>query len=252
MRVRGRPRYWIVAGAVLALYAVALVALFGRLDRISVLTMVNIDSYPARTKVTGCADPLVGKAGVQDFRTLILSQMGGGDDGLAVCKKIANGSGSFSDHADGRAWDWHVKASNASDRAKVNRVLNWLLRTDELGNRNAMARRIGITYIIWNHQIYRVSSDTSQWSPYTSTSDPHDTHVHFSFSVAGATRAHELVERARAAGLVAVRFDRHRPHLRVGTAAPVGRRLERRWSGHCRRLQHGQPPVLDARRDHHG
>lgn len=188
MRVRGRPRYWILAGAVLALYTVALVALFGRFDRIGVLTIVNIDSYPPRTKVTGCADPLVGRAGVREFQTLILTQVGGGDDGLALCKKIANGSGSFSDHADGRAWDWHVKASNKSDQAKVSRVLNWLLRTDELGNRNAMARRLGITYIIWNHQIYRVSSDTSQWSPYTSTGDPHDTHVHFSFSVSGAFR----------------------------------------------------------------
>ena len=82
MRVRGRPRYWIVAGAVLALYTVALVALFGRFDRISVLTIVNIDSYPPRTEVTACANPLVGKAGVAAFRTLILSELGGGDDGL--------------------------------------------------------------------------------------------------------------------------------------------------------------------------
>ena len=130
----------------------------------------------------------MGKPGVAGFRRLILSQVGGGDDGLAVCKKIANDSGSFSDHADGRAWDWHMRADRPEDTAMVDRVLNWLLRTDERGNQNAVARRIGITYIIWNHQVYRVRSDNAQWAPYTSTSDPHDTHVHFSFSVHGATQ----------------------------------------------------------------
>jgi len=160
----------------------------GRADPMKALTEFDIDSYPMRTTVTACADPLVSKPGVADFRNLLLSQVGGDDDGLAVCKKIANDSGDYSDHADGRAWDWHVSASSPTDRAMVDQVLNWLLRTDERGHRNAMARRIGITYVIWNHLIYRVRDDDARWVPYTSTGDPHDTHVHFSFSVAGATR----------------------------------------------------------------
>lgn len=187
MRFPGRPRSWIGAGVAIALCAVALVGL-GRADATKALASVDIDHYPRTTKVTACADPLVGKPGVVDFRTLILSQVGGRDDGLVVCKRIANASGAYSDHADGRAWDWHVKASSATDRAMVDRVLNWLLRTDERGHRNAMARRIGITYIIWNHRYYRVGGDNARWVPYTSTGDPHNTHVHFSFSVAGATR----------------------------------------------------------------
>jgi hypothetical protein len=73
VRVRGRPRYWIVAGVVIALYTYALVSLFDRFDRIGVLSVVNIDSYPERTRVTGCADPLVGKVGVKDFRSMILT-----------------------------------------------------------------------------------------------------------------------------------------------------------------------------------
>jgi hypothetical protein len=152
------------------------------------LALVDIDGYPASTRVTGCADPMGPKPGVADFRTLILSQVGGFDDGLAGCKQIANDSGAYSDHADGRAWDWRMRAASAVDRAKVDRVLNWLLRTDERGHRNANARRLGMTYIIWNHQYYRVGSDNATWVPYTSTSDPHDGHVHFSFSVAGATQ----------------------------------------------------------------
>jgi hypothetical protein len=186
VRVRGRPRHWIAAGVVvIAVCAATIVAIGSGGDRRQ-LSVLDIDPYPARTAVTSCARPLVGKPGVVAFRALILTQVGGGDDGLAVCKRIANTSGDYSDHADGRAWDWHVHARRAADRALVDRVLDWLLRTDERGHRNAMARRIGIRYIIWNHKIYRVRDDDARWVPYTSTADPHDTHVHFSFSVAGA------------------------------------------------------------------
>lgn len=185
--MRDRARYLVTVGTVVALSAAG-IALSGDASWTEVESAAEIDTYPARTRVTGCADPLVARPGVADFRRLILSNVGGGDDGLEVCKKIANNSGSYSDHADGRAWDWHVHASDADDSAMVDRVLDWLLRPDERGNRNAMARRFGITYIIWNHKYYRVGGDDAQWVPYTGTSDPHDTHVHFSFSVAGADR----------------------------------------------------------------
>jgi hypothetical protein len=182
-----RPRMaWIAAGIAIALGAAAVVVFGVERHGRRTMAIVDIDPYPARTDVTGCTRPLVGKPGVQAFRSLILTQVGGGDDGLAVCKRIANASREYSDHADGRAWDWHVRASRAHDRALVDRVLDWLLRTDERGHRNAMARRLGITYIIWNHQYYRVGSDEARWVPYRGTADPHDTHVHFSFSVAGA------------------------------------------------------------------
>ena len=188
MRLRGRPEHWVGAGLVAVMLGVAGFQLLDQADPAHAVGAVDIDGYPARTEVTACAEPLVGKPGVVAFRSLVLSQLGGGDDGLQVCKLIANDSGSLSDHADGRAWDWHVEAKRATDRARVDRLLNWLLRPDERGHRNAMARRIGITYIIWNHQYYRVSSDDARWVPYTSTGDPHDTHVHFSFSVAGAAQ----------------------------------------------------------------
>ncbi len=152
------------------------------------IAAVDIDAYPARTPIKACADPLRDRPGVAAFRAMILAQLGGRDGGLSVCKEIANGSGTLSDHADGRAWDWLMNARRPTDRAVVDRALDWLLRTDERGHRNAIARRIGITYIIWNHRYYRVGSDDAHWTPYTGTSDPHDTHVHFSFSVAGAAQ----------------------------------------------------------------
>jgi hypothetical protein len=176
----------IAFGALLLAWS-GLVISSGQLHPVGRFAIVDIDGYPRQTVIKACADPLIDKPGVAAFRAMILSQVGGGDDGLAVCKQIANDSGDFSDHADGRAWDWHMIASNPTDLATVDQVLDWLLRTDERGNRNAMARRLGITYIIWNHRYYRVGSNDAHWVPYTSTSDPHDTHVHFSFSVAGAT-----------------------------------------------------------------
>jgi hypothetical protein len=187
VRFLGRAYHWITVGVVLAA-SVALIAFGNPTVPIRKLAILDIDPYPLRTEITACANPIAPKPAVAEFRHLILSQVGGTDDGIAVCKYIANGEGVYSDHADGRAWDWHEIASSARDRARVDRVLNWLLRTDERGNRNAMARRIGITYIIWNHLYYRVGDDDAHWVPYHGTSDPHDTHVHFSFSVAGATQ----------------------------------------------------------------
>jgi hypothetical protein len=183
-------RLLIVLVVVLALDAVAfgVYGVFGHDATMKTASSMDIDQYPKQTRVTGCLKPMGPRPGVADFRYLIMSQLEGRDDGLAGCKKIANSSGAYSDHADGRAWDWHAVAKNPADIARVGLVLNWLLRTDERGNRNAMARRLGMTYIIWNHQFYRVGSDQAHWVPYTGTADPHDTHVHFSFSVAGADR----------------------------------------------------------------
>ena len=182
-----RLRFWLGVTLVLALCAVFAWEA-GPARTVGTFGIADIDGYPQQNRITACARPLAAKPGVAAFRSLILSQVGGGDDGSAVCKEIANNSGALSDHADGRAWDWHVQASSGTDRALVDRVLDWLLRPDERGNRNAMARRVGITYIIWNHLYYRVGTDDAHWVPYTSTSDPHDTHVHFSFSVAGASQ----------------------------------------------------------------
>ncbi len=48
-----------------------------------------------------------------------------------------------------------------------------------------MARRFGIMYIIWNHQIWGTYAPQRGWAPYTG-SVPHTDHIHFSFSWDGA------------------------------------------------------------------
>ncbi len=69
----------------------------------------------------------------------------------------------------------------------ANALLGWLLKTDAHGNKHAMARRLGIMYIVWNKQMWRAYKASSGWQPY-SGSNPHTDHLHFSFSWAGAKK----------------------------------------------------------------
>src|SRR5262245_54646143 len=78
---RGRPGRWrtlVVALVTLGAYATVSSqephpqARFG---------LVDIDAYPRLTGITACANPLVPKPGVAAFRAMILSQVGGTDDG---------------------------------------------------------------------------------------------------------------------------------------------------------------------------
>lgn len=58
------------------------------------------------------------------------------------------------------------------------------MATDSFGHKQALARRMGIMYVIWNHQIWSPGPD-STWRAYTGT-NPHTDHVHISLSWAGA------------------------------------------------------------------
>jgi hypothetical protein len=93
--------------------------------------------------------------------------------------------GGRSEHKEGRAFDWGVNAHSASGRAKAAHFLHWLLKRDRYGNRYAMARRLGIQYVIWNHRIWGAYSASAGWRRYTG-SNPHTDHVHISFTWAGA------------------------------------------------------------------
>ena len=95
--------------------------------------------------------------------------------------------GGTSEHKEGRAFDWAVSANSAADRRRVQNLMRWLLQTDRHGNAFAMARRIGIQYMIWNRRIWGAYSADSGWRPYTG-SNPHTDHVHFSFSWRGARK----------------------------------------------------------------
>jgi hypothetical protein len=96
--------------------------------------------------------------------------------------------GGASEHKDGRAWDWGVDHRIAAQRAAGKSMLQWLFKTDAHGNKDAMFRRLGLMYVIWNKRIWGAWSQ--HWEPY-SCSGPtlcHVNHMHFSFSWAGAEK----------------------------------------------------------------
>jgi hypothetical protein len=102
-----------------------------------------------------------------------------------------------SDHQEGRALDWSRDASDKSERAAVADLLEWLFATDRYGNDDAIARRLGISYIIWNRKIW--GSWSGEWDVYCvkkpsgckdpdthALMNPHTDHVHISFGWPGA------------------------------------------------------------------
>jgi hypothetical protein len=94
-----------------------------------------------------------------------------------------------SEHYDGRALDWGgVYYKNATQVAEVNAVFGWLFAKDAAGNANAMLRRLGIMYVIWNKQIWGTWSQ--KWEPYACSGETacHQNHVHFSFDWSGALK----------------------------------------------------------------
>jgi hypothetical protein len=132
----------------------------------------RIDGYARYQKQTTCDNRE--KAGVAEFRDFVLNTYPcTGDFGISrSCS-----AGGTSEHKEGRAWDWRVYVGNPA----ADRLLEWLLATDRHGNRHAMARRLGVMYMIWNRKIWSASRASEGWRRYTG-SNPHTDHVHFSFS----------------------------------------------------------------------
>ncbi len=104
-------------------------------------------------------------------------------------------SGGTSEHKDGRALDWAVDAARADQRAQAEHFLTRIFATDAAGNTHAMARRMGIMYIIWNDHMwasYRRFEKRDYLSPacssrqFCSKTLRHRDHVHISLSHAGA------------------------------------------------------------------
>jgi hypothetical protein len=146
-----------------------------------VAAIENLSPYQPQTKCDATA-----KKGVLKFRALILATYKGtGDDGIVRGCKV----GGTSEHKEGRAWDWAVSVRNPHQAAQVKALFAWLFASDAYGHRYAMARRLGIMYIIWNKRIWGSYAASAGWRSYACSGVTlcHQNHVHFSFSRAGAT-----------------------------------------------------------------
>jgi hypothetical protein len=104
-------------------------------------------------------------------------------------------SGGTSEHKDGRAFDWMLDATNADDRAVADAFLVEAFADDELGDTDALARRMGIMYVIWDDRMYaawdgfepkKYLSSGCRTRRTCSVTLRHRDHMHISLSKAGA------------------------------------------------------------------
>ncbi|KOV87951.1 hypothetical protein ADL03_06265, partial [Nocardia sp. NRRL S-836] len=140
----------------------------------------GIDPYSAYDGQTTCESSA--KPGPLGVRDLLNATYGNHTSGI-----VRNCDGATSEHHEGRALDYHFNYFDAADRAKAEDFLGWLLATDQHGNKHAMARRLGVMYLIWNNKIWEAYRPDAGWTPYNGAS-PHQDHIHISFSWAGANK----------------------------------------------------------------
>jgi hypothetical protein len=117
------------------------------------------------------------KPGVTAFKALMKARYKTGY--MGTYRPCQSGS---SEHYDGRALDWMLSAYNPQQKAIATSVTTWLS-----ANNGAMARRFGISYMIFRNRIWGAYAPERGWAKY-SGSDPHTSHVHFSFAWDGAMR----------------------------------------------------------------
>jgi hypothetical protein len=139
---------------------------------------------PYASDVTPGCDPTA-KPGVVAFRGILKAEYGRPDAGIVRDCDV----GGPSDHHEGRALDYPFDATDSAQKADADALLAWLLATDQYGNKDALARRLGINYIIWNKRMWRAYNPSAGWQPYTKPGgDPHTSHIHFSFGWPGARK----------------------------------------------------------------
>jgi len=115
------------------------------------------------------------KPGVAAFAALMKANYKTGTTGIS-----RSCLGGTSEHYDGRALDWMLSAKDPQQKAVADSVVAWLS-----ADNGAMARRFGISYIIWNTKMWREYAPERGWAAYTG-SVPHTDHIHLSFSWDGA------------------------------------------------------------------
>jgi hypothetical protein len=117
------------------------------------------------------------KPGVTAFAALMTARYKTGAMGTyRTCQ------GDTSEHYDSRALDWMNSVTVPQQKAVADSVVAWLS-----AHNGVMARRFGISYIIWNKRIWGEYAPGRGWAPYYGA-DPHTTHIHFSFTWNGAMK----------------------------------------------------------------
>lgn len=101
------------------------------------------------------------KPGTQVLRAWTVRTFGGGAGAIS---RACTGH-SVSEHKEGRAFDWTLDATRPADRARAMAFKAKLFATGTSGQPAALARRMGVMYLIWNDHIY-AAYDRFQPRPY--------------------------------------------------------------------------------------
>lgn len=151
-------------------------------------TGLPVEPYASYQPQTRCAPKA--KPGATMLLGWLVNRHGGAKGRIGIPCRGDN----VSEHKEGRALDWTLDARKAADRKKANRMLAELRRPNAAGEPHALARRMGVMYVIWNDRIYR-SYDDFRATDYRasgctrlatcSASARHRDHVHISLTRAG-------------------------------------------------------------------
>lgn len=158
-----------------------------------------VEDYASYQPQKGCVD--TARPGTQALATWIDARY---DGGPALATVRACGSGGMSEHKAGRAIDWMMDAGDKEQRQEVRRFLDRIFATDGDGNTHALARRMGIMYVIWKDHLY-AAYDRFEREDYLSAGCSsrkkcsvtlrHRDHVHLSLSRRGGRGTTSWYER---------------------------------------------------------
>lgn len=149
-----------------------------------------IDAYARYEEESGC-DPTA-KRGALEVQRIIRAAYGP-DSAMNTPRACSPAN---SGHEEGRAIDWMTNVRVPAQRAQADDLIMWLLSPDAYGNPHAMARRLGVSYVIWNSQKFYLFKPSAGWTEYSdclrvrtgpeNDNTCHRNHVHISLSWAGA------------------------------------------------------------------
>jgi len=98
--------------------------------------------------------------------------------GILACRSITGGQ-KKSLHAEGRAVDYYLDASDPADLAVAAAIIDQLLAADAAGVPDALVRRLGVQEIIWNRRIWSTPKDRGRaMTRMYEGSNPHIDHIH--------------------------------------------------------------------------
>lgn len=152
---------------------------------------VERPTYDAATRCVRTRRP-----GVERMLAWLDSNAAGISWGSYRCELWGQGTASL--HAEGRAIDWHLDSRVPGQRAAGKRLVRALLATDSRGNRQALARRMGVQELIWDcsywsagmddFRIYRpcFAADGRTRRKRVSATIAHHDHIHIGMTKAGA------------------------------------------------------------------